>query len=506
MRRNGDAFMDEFDVLIIGAGISGIGAAYHLQQRCPDRSYAIIEARDAIGGTWDLFRYPGIRSDSDMYTFGYAFRPWTDGQVFADGPSIRQYVTDTAEQSGITENIRFGERLISASFDSVSARWTVEIERGEARERVQYRCRFFMACTGYYRYDRGYQPDFEGIDRFKGEVIHPQHWPEEHDYTGKRVVVIGSGATAVTLVPAMAEKAAHVTMLQRSPTYIAARPSRDDFADFARKILPGKIAYSLTRLKNVLFSIFFYGLSQRFPNYVKNGILKTLRETFGDQIDVDKHFTPSYNPWDQRFCLAPDGDFFEVLKSGEASIATDDIECFTETGIRLKSGEELPADLVIPATGLEMQLIGGAELSVDGVPVEANKHLTYRGMMLGGVPNFAIAFGYTNASWTLKIDLTCERVCRMLNHMRRDDYDICVPEVPGDVEAMPLLSFSSGYVQRALSGLPQQGSKPPWRTYQNYFQDMMAIRFGRLDDGHMRFARRSDASGEVPAADRTAAE
>jgi monooxygenase len=495
--------METFDVLIIGAGISGIGAAYHLQQRCPDQTYAIIESRDAVGGTWDLFRYPGIRSDSDMYTFGYAFRPWTDGAVFADGPNIRGYISDTAEQNGIAGNIRFRERMIAANFDSESALWTVEIERGE--ERVAYTCRFLMMCTGYYRYDQGYQPDFPGLDTFGGDVIHPQLWPEAKDYEGKRVVVIGSGATAVTLVPAMAEKAEHVTMLQRSPSYIAARPSRDGFADSLRKFLPAKWAYGITRTKNILFSIFFYELAQRFPNYVKNGILKLLREELGDKLDVDRHFNPRYNPWDQRFCLAPDGDFFEALKSGEAMIVTDHIETFTETGIRLESGEELEADLVIPATGLEMQLIGGASLSVDGDLVDARQHLTYRGMMLSDVPNFAIAFGYTNASWTLKIDLTCERVCRTLNHMQRKGLDICVPVPPDDVETAPLLSFSSGYIERAVPKLPQQGQKPPWRTDQNYFQDMMAIRFGALDDGHMRFARCGELARTGNSADRPAA-
>jgi len=488
-----------FDVLIVGAGISGIAAAYHLQTRSPDRSYAILEARDAIGGTWDLFRYPGIRSDSDMHTFGFAFRPWTDGKVFADGPAIREYVSDTARRNGIEENIRFGTRVTHADWDSEAARWTVRTERGENGLAGSFTCNFLMMCSGYYRYDHGYMPEFAGLEDFSGDVIHPQIWPENVDYAGKRVVIIGSGATAVTLVPAMADKAAHVTMLQRSPTYIAARPSRDGFADFMRSILPEKIAYSVTRAKNVLLSIYVYQLSQRFPGFIKRQVIKAIADRLGPDFDVETHFSPSYKPWDQRFCLAPDGDFFDVLADGSASIVTDQIECFTRTGIRLKSGDEIEADLIIPATGLEMQLFGGMTLSVDGAMVGANDCITYRGMMLSGVPNLALAFGYTNASWTLKIDLTCERVCRLLNHMAAKGYDYCVPTPPADLETVPMLDFSSGYVQRAMAHLPQQGVKSPWRTYQNYVQDMFTIRFGKLEDGAMRFGRMGDKAQATPA-------
>ena len=485
---------EHFDVLIVGAGLSGIAAAYHLQTRSPDRSYAILEARDAIGGTWDLFRYPGIRSDSDMYTFGFAFRPWTDGKVFADGPAIREYVSDTARRNGIEEKIRFGTRVAHANWDSETARWTVRTERGADGKRTSFTCNFLMMCSGYYRYDQGHMPDFAGMEDFSGAIIQPQLWPENVDYAGKKIIIIGSGATAVTLVPAMAPTAAHVTMLQRSPTYIAARSSRDGFADFMRKILPEKLAYSVTRAKNVLLTIYVYQLSQRWPDFVKRQVIKAIADRLGPDFDVERHFSPSYDPWDQRFCLAPDGDFFDVLVDGSASIVTDQIERFTKTGIKLKSGTEIEADLIIPATGLEMQLFGGMTLSVDGAMVRAADTVTYRGMMLGNVPNLAIAFGYTNASWTLKVDLTCERVCRLLNHMTARGHDYCVPVPPADLETAPMLDFSSGYVQRALANLPRQGAKSPWRTYQNYVQDMLTIRFGKLEDGAMTFGRLGQAT------------
>jgi len=486
---------NEFDVLIVGAGLSGIGAAYHLQTRSPGRSYAILESRDAIGGTWDLFRYPGIRSDSDMYTFGYAFRPWTGGKAFADGPSIRQYVRDTASESGIDQHIRFGHRVVAADWQSASARWQVTAEDGDGREQV-FKARFVILCSGYYRYEKGYLPEFAGYDDFKGEIAHPQLWDSDLDYAGKRVVIIGSGATAVTLVPAMADTAAHVTMLQRSPTYIASRPSIDGLAVSMSKMLPAKLAYLIARIKNIGVSILTYQLSRRWPDFVKKGVLKAVKAELGEGFDVEKHFTPSYNPWDQRFCLAPDGDFFKTLKSGKADIVTDHIERFTPTGIQLKSGETLEADIIIPATGLEMQLAGGARISRDGVEADPADLYTYRGMMLGDVPNLALAFGYTNASWTLKVDLTCERVCRMLNHMEKTGTDIAVPQVPDDIKPEPLLDFSSGYVQRAIAHLPKQGDRAPWKTYQNYVQDMLAIRFGKLEDGYMTFSKAPDPVGQ----------
>jgi cation diffusion facilitator CzcD-associated flavoprotein CzcO len=493
-----EATAEYVDVLIVGAGVSGVGAAHHLQQRAPGKSYMILEARDGMGGTWDLFRYPGIRSDSDMHTFGYAFKPWEDGKVFADGPAIRNYVKETADESGITPNIRFKHRVLSSNWNSRTARWEVEAKRTDTGERVRVECRFLMMCSGYYRYDHGHVVHWEGEKDFAGDIIHPQHWREDYDYSGKKVVIIGSGATAVTLVPAMAEKAGHVTMLQRSPTYIAPRPSVDPVANFLRKILPRKAAYSATRIKNVLISIIFFEIAQRWPGWVKNQVHKYIRDELGEDYDIDKHFTPKYNPWDERFCAAPDGDFFQSLKKGEASVVTDHIERFTKTGIQLKSGEHLEADLIIPATGLEMLLAGGMAMQVDGREISPPETVSYRGMMLSQLPNLALAFGYTNASWTLKIDLTCERVCRLLNHMDAKGYDYCVPEPPAGIETQPLLNLQSGYIKRAEPHLPRQGTEPPWRTYQNYIQDMLAIRYGKLEDGALQFYRKSDEGASAP--------
>jgi len=487
--------MEHFDVLIVGAGLSGIAAAYHLQKRCPNHSYAIIEARQAIGGTWDLFRYPGIRSDSDMYTFGFAFRPWTDGKVFADGMNIREYVRNTARDNGIDKKIRFGQRAVEASWDSQTARWTVRIEEVESGTKFEYTSNFLMMCSGYYRYDRGYLPEFEGRDDFKGDFIHPQFWPEDYDYSGKRVVIIGSGATAITLVPAMAGAAEHVTMLQRSPSYIAARPARDAMADFLRKFLPENFIHSMTRTKNILLAIYFYEVSRRWPNLVKSEVMKRAKKELGEDFDVETHFSPRYRPWDQRFCLAPDGDFFKVLKDGSATIVTDHIERITEDGIKLESGAELRADLIIPATGLELQILGGMSLVVDGERLDTSKSFTYRGMMLSGVPNMALAIGYTNSSWTLKVDLSCARVCRILNFMKRKGFDYCVPVLPEGLEAAPLLDFSSGYVQRALPHMPLQSLKTPWRTYQNYIRDMLTIRFSAIEDGTLGFKRIQNGTG-----------
>lgn len=475
----------EVDVLIIGAGISGIGCAWHLQKSCPEQSYAILEARDAIGGTWDLFRYPGIRSDSDMYTFGFSFRPWTAGEAFADGPSIREYVRGTASDNGIVQYIRFGHRMTTAAFDSSTATWTVTAET-PGGPRV-YTARFLVNCSGYYNYAQGHEPAFEGASSFEGATVHPQKWNDDLDVTGKRVVIIGSGATAVTMVPALAKTAKHVTMLQRSPTYIAAQPSRDVVAEFLKEVLPADLAHRVARMKNVLRAIFFYELSQRYPEFVRKGVLKAARDVLGPDFDVERHFSPAYKPWDQRFCLAPDGDFFQALASGSASIVTDTIQRFTPGGVLLSSGDEIPADVIVTATGLRMLLFGGATLTVDGNPVTPRDVCTYRGMMLSGIPNFAVAFGYTNASWTLKVDLTAERICRTLNHMAAKGYDLCTPVPPQDLETAPMLEFSSGYVQRALNDLPRQGTKPPWRTYQNYLKDMITIRYGRVEDGHMQF-------------------
>nr|WP_245844969.1 NAD(P)/FAD-dependent oxidoreductase [Noviherbaspirillum humi] len=475
------------DVLIIGAGLSGIGAARHLQRHCQGKRYAILEARDAIGGTWDLFRYPGIRSDSDMYTLGYAFKPWTDAKAIADGPSILKYVRETAEEAGITRHIRFGRKAVAAAWSSDEACWTVEVADSAGGARSTLRTRFLYACSGYYSYDEAYRPEFTGEQDFRGEVVLPQFWPKDLDHAGKRVAVIGSGATAVTLVPAMAETAAHVTMLQRSPTYVVSRPARDSIALWLRRRLPARIAYGLTRWKNVLVGMFFYRLARRRPEPVKRRIVQMAAQELGAGFDVATHFTPSYKPWDQRMCVVPDGDLFRAIRAGRASVVTDTIERFTAGGIRLSSGRELPADVIVVATGLKLQMLGGMTLMVDGKPVQPSEALTYKGMMLADVPNFAMAFGYTNASWTLKADLTAAYVCRLLRHMDRHGEAIAVPRREADVQPRPFLDFTSGYVQRAKDILPKQGSRAPWQVHQNYFRDMSVIRFGRIDDGVMRF-------------------
>jgi monooxygenase len=478
---------EHLDVLIVGAGLSGIGAAWHLQERCPGRSYAILEGRGDLGGTWDLFRYPGIRSDSDMHTLGYRFKPWTRSKSITDGPSILEYVRETARESGIEGRIRFHHRVLGAGWSSEEARWTVEAERVDTGETVRLTCDFLWTCSGYYRYDEGYTPEFEGADRFPGPVVHPQHWPEDLDYAGKRVVVIGSGATAVTLVPAMAEEAAHVTMLQRSPTYIASLPAEDGIADWLRRHLPERAAYAAVRWKNVLIQTLFYQLSRRRPETVKRMIRRGVERALPPGYDVDKHFKPRYNPWDQRMCLVPDGDLFRAISAGEASVVTDTIATFTERGIELESGEELEADAIVTATGLNLLFLGGMELEVDGEPVDVPRAMTYKGMMLSGVPNMAFTVGYTNASWTLKADLTSEYVCRLLRHMDAHGYRRCVPEVDPTVTEEPLLDFTSGYVQRSLDQFPKQGSKEPWKLRQNYVFDIRTIRRGAIDDGAMRF-------------------
>ena len=479
-----------FDVLIVGAGLSGIGAAWHLQRNCPGKSFAIVEARGASGGTWDLFRYPGVRSDSDMYTLGYRFRPWKDAKAIADGPSILSYIREVARDHDIDRHIRYQHRVVGASWSTPDARWTVELERGPDKERVFFTCGFLWMCSGYYRYEKGYVPEFAGIDGYKGQVVYPQHWPEDLDYAGKKVVVIGSGATAVTVVPSMAETAAHVTMLQRSPTYVVARPAQDPIANKLKRHLPLKLAYMLTRWKNVLLGMYFYQMCKRKPDKVKALILGGVRQMLGPDYDVGTHFTPRYNPWDQRLCLVPDADLFRVIRKNKASVVTDRIETFTENGIKLKSGAELEADIVVLATGLVLQPLGGAKLVVDGKPVAPPKTLIYKGMMYSDVPNLASVFGYTNASWTLKADLVCEYVCRLLNYMDRKGFRQATPrnDDPTLTEE-PWVNFSSGYIQRALEHQPKQGSKRPWKLYQNYVLDLLTLRHGSVKDKAMVFSR-----------------
>ncbi|NNM78127.1 NAD(P)/FAD-dependent oxidoreductase [Sphingomonas sp. ID1715] len=489
--------IESVDVLVVGAGISGIDAGYHLLTYCPGKSYAILEARDDLGGTWDLFRYPGIRSDSDMHTLGFSFRPWKEAKAIADGPSIKKYLRETARDYGIDRHIRYQHRVKRAAWDSETARWTVEAERGPEREPVTFSANFLFMCSGYYNYDEGFTPQFEGRDAFKGQIVHPQHWPEQLDYKGKRVVVIGSGATAVTLVPEMAKDAAHVTMLQRSPTYMVSRPAEDKVANGLRKVLPSKLAYGLTRWKNVLFGMYFYKKARTNPQGVNRWVLDRVKALLPQGYDM-AHFTPSYNVWDQRLCLVPDGDLFEAIKSGSADVVTGHIDRFTETGIRLKDGTEIEADIIVTATGLNLQLLSGVEYLVDGERIAPNQTMTYKAMMFSGVPNLATSFGYTNASWTLKADLTCMYVCRLINHMDKTGTQIAVPVLNDpEVQEEPWLSFSSGYVQRALAHLPKQGSKRPWKVHQNYAKDLLDLKFGKVEDGAMTF-RKAGAKVRAP--------
>ena len=540
--------MQHFDVLIVGAGLSGIGAGAHLRMRCAGKSFAILEGRGAMGGTWDLFRYPGVRSESDMYTLGYRFRPWNDPKAIADGPAILEYIRETAAEFDLDKEIRYGHRVRRAEWSSADSRWTVDVEiadpqmqkpareqgrNGTAEPQAETRpvgsvpvdegtksgeddsalanwppayaggsdrraaaceartetftCNFLYLCTGYYDYGSGYTPDWPGFDQYKGIVVHPQKWPQDLDYAGKKVVVIGSGATAVTLVPAMAEKAAHVTMLQRSPTYVVSLPARDKIANFLRANLPAKAAYAISRWKNIVWGMFFYTLSRRRPETMKRIVAKGVIRELGEEY-AEKHFKPKYNPWDQRMCLVPDSDLFAAIRDGRASVVTGQIESFTETGVRVTTGEHLDADIIVTATGLVLKIMAGLTLVVDGEAVDLSKKIAYKGMMYSDVPNLAQAFGYTNASWTLKCDLTSEYVCRLLNHMDRRGYTQCTPRLNDPtVKPEPVLDFTSGYVQRALHTLPSQGSKQPWRLHQNYIKDLALLRRGTLEDGTMEF-------------------
>jgi cation diffusion facilitator CzcD-associated flavoprotein CzcO len=482
---------EHFDVIIVGSGLSGIDAAYHVQSSCRAKSYVILESRNAMGGTWDLFRYPGIRSDSDMFTFGYPFRPWQSNAAIADGESIRSYIRETAEAYGIDRKIHFGHRVKRASWSSADASWTIDVERGPEREPLCFTCSFLFTCTGYYDYAGGYTPEFTGVEKFRGRVVHPQQWPEDLDYAGRRVVVIGSGATAVTIIPVIAKTAAHVTMLQRSPTYIVSRPSEDALAKWLRRRLPTRIAYDIARWYYVLFGLYFYNLSRRKPDAVKRWIISLARQQLGADYDVDSHFTPRYNPWDQRLCLAPDADFFRAIKAGTADVVTDRIETFTETGIRLQSGRDLGADIVVTATGLKLQLLGGIDVVVDGRPVKFSDTMNFKGVMFSDVPNLFTAFGYTNASWTLKCDLTSIYAARLINYMEGRGYVACAPrQHDPSVKPEPLLDFSSGYIQRAIDQFPRQGSKKPWKLCQNYVLDMVNLRFGSVNDSALEFRGR----------------
>lgn len=480
---------NHLDVVIVGAGLSGIGAAYHLQRSCPGKSYVILEGREDLGGTWDLFRYPGIRSDSDMFTLGYPFRPWTRPESIAAGESIREYIRETAQEHGIDGKIRFRHKVERARWSTPEARWTIEARDAATGEQVVFTCNFLMMCVGYYDYEEGYTPEFAGRERFRGQIVHPQHWPQDLDWSGKRVVVIGSGATAVTLVPELAKSAGHVTMLQRSPSYVLSLPQRDKIADFMRARLPAKAAHHLTRWKNVLVSMGFYQYSRRFPQRAKKLLIGLVDRQLRGKVDVGKHFTPSYDPWDQRLCFVPDADLFKAIRDGRASVVTDHIEAFTETGIKLRSGEELQADIIVTATGLRLKAFGGIALEVDGETVDPATKMVYKGMMCSDVPNLAVVLGYTNASWTLKCDLVNQQVARLLNYMDAHGYTMCCPRRDPSVAEAPLLDLTSGYVQRALDTFPRQGAVAPWKLYQNYVRDLLLMQRGRIDDPALELSR-----------------
>ncbi len=486
-----------YDVVIIGAGLSGIGAAWHLQDKCPDRSYLILEERESMGGTWDLFRYPGIRSDSDMYTLGYNFKPWKEGKAIADGPSILKYIRETASEAGIDRNIRYRHTVTSAQWSSEDAAWTIAVRNSDCDEMTTMRCGFLLMCAGYYNYEQGYLPEFKGYDSFEGEIVHPQHWPEDLDYRGKKVVIIGSGATAVTLLPEMAKEAEHVVMLQRSPTYMASAPDTDWKAKLLQWLLPEKAAYAITRWKNIQFQRWVYWQARATPKKLRKKLLNLARKDLGKDVDFDRHFVPRYDPWDQRLCLVPNGDFFHAVRDRRASIVTDTIVEFTANGIRLESGEQLEADIIVTATGLDLRVLGDVKISVDNRPIDISKSFSYKSMMFSDVPNLVSTFGYINASWTLKADLTAEYSCRLLNHMADTGMRQCTPRLQVHQQNMAgndwIGSFSSGYIQRKMHRLPRQGPESPWLNTQNYALDKKVIGAGPLEDGFLQFTNRSPA-------------
>jgi cation diffusion facilitator CzcD-associated flavoprotein CzcO len=486
---------EHVDVVVVGAGLSGIGAGYHLQTMSPDRSYVILEGRESLGGTWDLFKYPGVRSDSDMHTLGFSFKPWTEAKSIADGPSILKYLKQTVSQFGIDKHIRYGQLVTKAQWSTDDAQWTVTSTDKATGTTNTYTCSFLFMCSGYYSYKKGHTPEFTGRERFKGTIVHPQEWPVDLDYAGKRVVVIGSGATAVTIVPSMADKAAHVTMLQRSPTYMVSRPDHDVLANRMRKVLPPKMAYNLTRFKNTWRQQLVYNKTRTDPNKVKQLLLGGIQLELGAEYDIAKHFTPNYNPWDQRLCLVPNGDFFRSMREGKASVVTDHIASFTETGIQLASGEHLDADIIVTATGLELVTLGEMDFFVDGNQVDFAKTWTYKGFAYSDIPNLASTFGYINASWTLRSDLTAEYVCRLLNHMRKKGVAQCTPrlrEQDRNMKERPWIDgFSSGYMQRMMHRMPRQGDHEPWINPQNYRRDKKMFKHSPIDDGVMQFSKQS---------------
>lgn len=478
---------EPLDVLIMGAGVSGIGAAAYLRRNQPGKVFAILESRERAGGTWDLFRYPGIRSDSDLFTFGFDFKPWTKDKSLADAEDILEYLKETVDEYGLAPLIQYQQKVVSANWQSDKGLWAVQVEDGHRGVTRTIQCRWLFGAGGYYRYDQGFSPRFEGSEQFKGQIIHPQHWPEDLDYAGKHVVVIGSGATAVTLIPAMADKVASITMLQRTPSYIINQPAKDGVAAFLRKVLPAQTAYSLTRWKNAKITLGFWSFCQRFPKLSRKLLMWLTRKELPKDYPVDVHFNPPYAPWDQRLCSVPEGDLFKTISSGKASVETDHIQRFTESGVLLKSGKELKADIIVTATGLNVQMFGGITLHKDGQPVTLSQTLAYKGMMLSGVPNFAFAVGYTNSSWTLKVCLLCDHFCRLLGFMDEQGHAVCEPQAPEGIETRPLLDFGAGYVKRALDGMPRQGPCEPWIMSMDYFRDVKLLRRGTVAEDCLKF-------------------
>ena len=480
-----------FDVIVVGAGISGIGAGHHLQEQCPNKSFVILEGRETFGGTWDLFRYPGIRSDSDMHTMGFRFKPWVDERFIADGPSIIEYLDETISENNLKDKIRYQHKVTTSSWSSSESKWTLEVENSSSGTTDKYKCNFLMLCGGYYNYEEGHNPDFKNQDQFDGPIIHPQKWPQDLDYKNKKVVIIGSGATAVTIVPAMADQVDHITMLQRSPTYFMAAPDKDMIGNFFKKIFRQKTAYFLTRWKNILLGNFFYNRCVKNPEKVKEMLINGVKDHLGEDYDIETHFTPKYKPWDERLCFVPNADFFEAMKAGKASVVTDHIDEFTETGIKLKSGKELDADIIIKATGLNLQFLNGIDVKVDNSSINISEKLAYKGRMFNDIPNLACSFGYARASWTLGADLSSEYVCKLLNYMGKHGYDSCTPvKGEGIEEEGTYLNLSSGYVTRAIDRMPKQGSKEPWKGNQSYLSDVTEVRWGSItnDDLHFKTA------------------
>ncbi len=472
------------DIIIVGAGLSGVGAACHLERKNPEKSYVIFEAREELGGTWSLFKYPGIRSDSDMYTFGFSFKTWDNPKSFADAPNILKYLNEAANEYKIKDKIKYQTKVLKANFDTQNKLWSITVINKSGNEEIHY-SQFLFSCTGYYNYDEGYTPNYNGLENFEGKIIHPQHWPENLDYKNKRVVVIGSGATAVTIVPEMADETLEITMLQRSPTYVGAFPNKDKYAELFKKYFPKKVAHKLIRFKNIFVQILFFQACKIWPNYMKKLLVKAAQKKLGN-FPAKPHFEPNYNPWDQRFCVAPDGDLFRAIRNGKANVITDKIDSFNKKGIKLASGKNLDADIIISATGLKLLAFGGSKISIDGVTYDPSEAITYKGLMLSGLPNCIFFAGYTNASWTLKSDLTSEYASRLFKLMDKKNYSLFMPKVENqNMNISPLLNLNSGYIHRSSHLFPKQGSKLPWKLYQNYFFDYTMLRINKIRDKNL---------------------